>query len=133
MKLDELRKVVSETTPGEWTIGRLLETNITRKWSIEEKQEANKKERSRVFANFSHVDAGRGRDYIANFEGNFNEEADKMFVTTFNPVTVGKLLDVVEAAKRECYVNGDGYYRTHVSDDLHRALSALESEEVSGG
>ena len=37
-----------------------------------------------------------------------------------------KIAAVVDAAIRECWVDGDGYRRQHVSEDLIRALEDLE-------
>lgn len=55
-------------TPGPWSQGRTLDTELTRKWTAELKAKNNKAERLLVFANFTSEDQGRGRVLIAACE-----------------------------------------------------------------
>jgi len=50
-----------------WQQGRLLLTNITRRWSKEQRDEADDIERRTAFANFTESDEGRSREYVFQF------------------------------------------------------------------
>ncbi len=53
----------------------------------------------------------------------------KLFIATMGTLA-DLMMDVIRAAEVECYGNdGIGYYRTHISDGLHRALSALRAAQ----
>jgi hypothetical protein len=47
-----------------WQQGRMLYTQITMRWSVEEKEKTQKAERCRVFAYFSATDEGRSRELL---------------------------------------------------------------------
>lgn len=51
-----------------WQQGRLLLTDNTRRWSQEQRDEADAIERSTAFVNFSASDEGRGREYVYCFQ-----------------------------------------------------------------
>jgi len=50
-----------------WQQGRLLLTANTRRWSKEQRDEANDIERCTAFANFTASDKGRSRNYVFQF------------------------------------------------------------------
>ena len=79
--------------------------------------------------------------YCSMLESGYCSCPKKSYVAVMTTITVKELDSlrsqleaakaVVEAARRECFVEGDGYRRTHVSDDLHRALA--EFDAIAGG
>ena len=50
-----------------WQQGRLLLTDTTRRWSKEQRDEADDIERCTAFTNFTAADEGRGREYVFQF------------------------------------------------------------------
>lgn len=48
----------------QWQQGQLLYTQITRRWSPEERARSNKIERCRAFVNFSISDEGKSRQLV---------------------------------------------------------------------
>jgi len=53
-------------TPGPWSVGKLLLTNTTNKWTQEEKEKTEAIEKAAIFANFHISDKGKSRIFIAN-------------------------------------------------------------------
>ena len=51
-----------------WQQGRLLLTANTRRWSKEQRDEADDIERRTAFANFKTADEGRSREYVFQFD-----------------------------------------------------------------
>ena len=50
---------------GAWSVGRLLDTATTRRWTLEERLRGDVEERRRVFRYFMTSDHGRSREHIA--------------------------------------------------------------------
>jgi hypothetical protein len=96
LNLDHLEALARAATPGPWQQGRLLSTPQTRNWPKEERERADREERSRVFANFSSIDDGRARQNITNCR----DEADAQFIAAANPATVLGLIALARRAAR---------------------------------
>lgn len=56
---------MSQHTPGPWSQGITLITGQTKKWTPEQIEENNRRERRMIFAGFTASDKGRSRKYIA--------------------------------------------------------------------
>lgn len=68
-------------THGPWSQGITLETEQTRRWTSEQIEENDRRERRMVFANFSPLDEGRSRIRIAICE---REEDARRIVACVN-------------------------------------------------
>jgi hypothetical protein len=56
---------MNEHTSTPWRLGRTLRTRDTARWTTEQWEASERQERLRIFTNFTAVDEGRGRIFIA--------------------------------------------------------------------
>jgi hypothetical protein len=92
-KVAELRRLLSEATPGPWQQGVLLSTPQTRQYTLAEVQEASAREKSMVLCNFTSADQGRSRELVANTRN----PADAILIA-YAISSLPALLDALESA-----------------------------------
>lgn len=68
---------MSKHTPGPWRQGITLGTPETRRWTTEQIEQNNERERCLVFARFTPLDAGRSRELVAHV---FTSEEDARLI-----------------------------------------------------
>ena len=66
-KAKRLKEARANATQGDWSHGRTLRTTITKKWSKEQWDKNEERERRWIFAGFNSCDHGRGRIPVCEF------------------------------------------------------------------
>lgn len=104
-------------TPTPWAQGRLLQTRKIAERSEDWQKEANERERTMVFANFTAIDEGRSRIFIAKC-ADANLAAFIVKAANCHEDLVGALEDIIKQKKAWRGYNDDGI-------DLERANKAI--------